>query len=277
MGTGNRPLVFMREAGSFVITFDRSSYGPWQALDSTRGSEALSVLPQALVTGGTRGIGLGIATALAEAGYAVTATGLTEQEVAAVPPRENLSAVVLDVTSAASVAAVLTHFDALAALVNCAGVLFRDQAEFDMETFQRVIEVNLTGTMRMCVGARPKLAAARGAIVNIASMLSFFGGPAVPAYTASKGGVAQLTKALAVAWALEGIRVNAIAPGWIATEMTRGLVKDAARSAAILGRTPMKRWGEPEDVGGVAVFLCSAAARFITGAILPVDGGYAAV
>jgi NAD(P)-dependent dehydrogenase (short-subunit alcohol dehydrogenase family) len=237
----------------------------------------LSVLPQALVTGGTRGIGLGIATALAEAGYAVTATGLTEQEVAAVPPRENLSAVVLDVTSAASVAAVLTHFDALAALVNCAGVLFRDQAEFDMETFQRVIEVNLTGTMRMCVGARPKLAAARGAIVNIASMLSFFGGPAVPAYTASKGGVAQLTKALAVAWALEGIRVNAIAPGWIATEMTRGLVKDAARSAAILGRTPMKRWGEPEDVGGVAVFLCSAAARFITGAILPVDGGYAAV
>jgi NAD(P)-dependent dehydrogenase (short-subunit alcohol dehydrogenase family) len=237
----------------------------------------VSVLPQALVTGGTSGIGLGIATALAEAGYAVTATGLTEQQVAAVPHRENVSTVVLDVTSAASVAAVLARFDELAALVNCAGVLFRNQAEFDMETFQRVIDVNLTGTMRMCVGARPKLAAARGAIVNTASMLSFFGGPAVPAYTASKGGVAQLTKALAVAWAPEGIRVNAIAPGWIATELTRGLVEDAERSAAILGRTPMQRWGEPEDVGGVAVFLCSAAARFITGAILPVDGGYAAV
>ena len=238
---------------------------------------AKHVLPQALVTGGTSGIGLGIATAMVEAGYAVTATGLTEQQVAAVPPRDNLSGVVLDVTSAASVAAVLGRFDALAALVNCAGVLFRDHAEFDIETFQRVIDVNLTGTMRMCVGARPKLAAARGAIVNTASMLSFFGGPAVPAYTASKGGVAQLTKALAVAWAPEGIRVNAIAPGWIATELTRSLVEDPAKSAAILGRTPMQRWGEPEDVGGVAVFLCSAAARFITGAILPVDGGYAAV
>jgi NAD(P)-dependent dehydrogenase (short-subunit alcohol dehydrogenase family) len=146
-----------------------------------------------------------------------------------------------------------------------------------METFQKVIDVNLTGTMRMCVAARVKLAAARGAIVNTASMLSFFGGPAVPAYTASKGGVAQLTKALAIAWAPEGIRVNAIAPGWIATEMTRGLVEDPSRSAAILGRTPMQRWGDPSDVGGVAVFLCSEAARFITGAILPVDGGYAAV
>jgi NAD(P)-dependent dehydrogenase (short-subunit alcohol dehydrogenase family) len=108
-------------------------------------------------------------------------------------------------------------------------------------------------------------------------MLSFFGGPSIPAYTASKGGVAQLTKALAVAWAPDGIRVNAIAPGWIATELTRGLVKDEGRSAAILRRTPMQRWGEPGDIGGVAVFLCSAAARFITGAILPVDGGYAAV
>jgi len=108
-------------------------------------------------------------------------------------------------------------------------------------------------------------------------MLSYFGGPAVPAYTASKGGVAQLTKALAVAWAAEGIRVNAIAPGWIATEFTRGLVEDEVRSAAIVDRTPMQRWGEPNDLGGAVVFLCSAAARFITGAILPVDGGYAAV
>jgi NAD(P)-dependent dehydrogenase (short-subunit alcohol dehydrogenase family) len=140
-----------------------------------------------------------------------------------------------------------------------------------------VIDVNLTGTMRMCVGAHRKLAAARGAIVNTASMLSFFGGPQVPAYTASKGGVAQLTKALAVAWAAEGIRVNAIAPGWIATGLTRGIFEDEERSAAILSRTPLKRWGEPEDVAGAAVFLCSQAARFITGTILPVDGGYTAV
>jgi NAD(P)-dependent dehydrogenase (short-subunit alcohol dehydrogenase family) len=232
---------------------------------------------QAIVTGGATGIGLGIAMAMADAGYVVTATGLTDEQVAAVPRRPQLSAVKLDVTSPESVAAVLAPFDELAALINCAGVLFRDGAEYEIETFQKVIDVNLTGTMRMCVGARAKLASAHGSIVNTASMLSFFGGPSVPAYTASKGGVAQLTKALAVAWAPEGIRVNAIAPGWIATELTRGLVENTDRSTAILERTPMQRWGEPGDVGGAAVFLCSEAARFITGAILPVDGGYAAM
>jgi NAD(P)-dependent dehydrogenase (short-subunit alcohol dehydrogenase family) len=231
---------------------------------------------KALITGGTTGIGFGIASAMVEAGYDVTVTGLTDEQVAAVPQQPHLSAVKLDVTSDASVAAVLASFDQLAALINCAGVIFRNFAEYDIKTFQKVIDVNLTGTMRMCVGAKPKLAAARGAIVNTGSMLSFFGGPAIPAYTASKGGVAQLTKALAVAWAPEGIRVNAIAPGWIATELTRGLVEDEGRSAAILGRTPMQRWGNPGDVAGAAVFLCSEAARFITGAILPVDGGYAA-
>jgi NAD(P)-dependent dehydrogenase (short-subunit alcohol dehydrogenase family) len=231
---------------------------------------------KALITGGTTGIGFGIATAMVEAGYDVTVTGLTDEQVAAVPEHPHLSAVKLDVTSEASVAAVLAPFDELAALINCAGVIFRNFAEYDIKTFQKVIDVNLTGTMRMCVEARPKLVAARGAIVNTGSMLSFFGGPAIPAYTASKGGVTQLTKALAVAWAPEGIRVNAIAPGWIATELTRGLVEDESRSAAILGRTPMARWGNPGDVAGAAVFLCSEAARFITGVILPVDGGYAA-
>jgi NAD(P)-dependent dehydrogenase (short-subunit alcohol dehydrogenase family) len=231
---------------------------------------------KALITGGTTGIGFGIASAMVEAGYDVTVTGLTDEQVAAVPQRPHLSAVKLDVTSDASVAAVLAPFDELAALINCAGVIFRNFAEYDIKIFQKVIDVNLTGTMRMCLGARAKLAAARGAIVNTGSMLSFFGGPAIPAYTASKGGVAQLTKALAVAWAPEGIRVNAIAPGWIATELTRGLVEDDSRSAAILGRTPMQRWGNPGDVAGAAVFLCSEAARFITGVILPVDGGYAA-
>ena len=231
----------------------------------------------ALITGGTGGIGFGIASAMLDAGYEVTVTGLTDQQVAQVPQRQHLSAVKLDVTSAASVAAVVEPLDGLSALINCAGVIFRNRAEYDIEIFQKVIDVNLTGTMRMCVAARGKLAAAKGAIVNTASMLSYFGGPAVPAYTASKGGVAQLTKALAVAWAAEGIRVNAIAPGWIATEFTRGLVEDEGRSAAIVDRTPMQRWGEPNDLGGAVVFLCSAAARFITGAILPVDGGYAAV
>jgi NAD(P)-dependent dehydrogenase (short-subunit alcohol dehydrogenase family) len=232
---------------------------------------------KALITGGTTGIGFGVAAAMLDAGYEVTVTGLTDEQVALVPRRQHLSAVKLDVTSAASVAAVVEPFDELSALINCAGVIFRNRAEYDIEIFQKVIDVNLTGTMRMCVAAREKLAAAGGAIVNTASMLSYFGGPAVPAYTASKGGVAQLTKALAVAWAAEGIRVNAIAPGWIATAFTRGLVEDQGRSAAIVDRTPMHRWGEPNDLGGAVVFLCSAAARFITGAILPVDGGYAAV
>jgi NAD(P)-dependent dehydrogenase (short-subunit alcohol dehydrogenase family) len=233
--------------------------------------------PKAIITGGTTGIGYGIATAMIDAGYDVTVTGVTDEQVATVPNWQHLSAVKLDVTSATSVAGVLAPFRQLSALINCAGIIFRGGAEYNIETFQKVLDVNLTGTMRMCVEARPKLAAARGAIVNTASMLSFFGGPSIPAYTASKGGVAQLTKALAVAWAPEGIRVNAIAPGWISTELTRGLVEDDERSAAILGRTPMQRWGKPGDVAGAAVFLCSEAARFITGAILPVDGGYSAV
>jgi NAD(P)-dependent dehydrogenase (short-subunit alcohol dehydrogenase family) len=231
---------------------------------------------QVIITGGARGIGFGIATAMLNAGYDVTATGFSAQEVAAVPQDKHLSAVRLDVTRPESIADMLAQFDELAALVNCAGVIFRDGSEYDISTFQKVIDVNLTGTMRMCLAARPKLAAARGAIVNTASMLSFFGGPLVPAYTASKGGVMQLTKSLAIAWAPDGIRVNAIAPGWIETELTRNIIADEARSSVILGRTPLKRWGEPADIGGAVVFLCSEEARFITGAILPIDGGYAA-
>jgi NAD(P)-dependent dehydrogenase (short-subunit alcohol dehydrogenase family) len=232
---------------------------------------------KALITGGATGIGFGIATAMCDAGYDVTVTGISEAQVAAVPRLPRLSAAILDVTSEASVHAVLERFDQLSALINCAGVIFRNYDEYKIDVFQKVIDVNLTGTMRMCLRARTLLAASHGSIVNTASMLSLFGGPAVPAYTASKGGVAQLTKALAAAWASENIRVNALAPGWIATDLTRGLVDDEDRSATILARTPLHRWGTPQDVGGAAVFLCSEAARFITGVILPVDGGYAAV
>ena len=231
---------------------------------------------QALITGGTGGIGLSIAQAMLNAGYEVTVTGLTDEEIARVPDTRNLSAITLDVTQPLSVAEALRRFDTLAALVNCAGTIFRNGSEYEIDTFQRVIDVNLTGTMRVCIAARPKLAAVGGSIVNTASMLSFFGGPLVPAYSASKGGVMQLTKSLSGAWAREGIRVNAIAPGWIVTEMTRSLVADESRSASILERTPLKRWGDPADIGGAVVFLCSEAARFITGAILPIDGGYAA-
>lgn len=236
----------------------------------------------ALVTGGTRGIGQGAALALAKAGYDVLATGLTVEEVAAAPPHPAIRHAQLDVTRDDQVAAIVATCPRLDALVNCAGMIQRGGKEFEMDAFRLTIEVNLNGTMRMCLAARDKLAAkpdgkAGGAIVNIASMLTFHGSPFAPGYAASKGAIGQLTKSLAAAWAADGIRVNAVAPGWIATELTKPLVEDAARSAPILARTPMGRWGEPGDVGGAIAFLLSDAAAFITGTILPVDGGYLAV
>ena len=202
---------------------------------------------------------------------------MTQQECDAFTPHENIRTTVLDVTQQASVDAVMKPLTRLDALVNCAGVILRGGAEFTIEGFQRTIDINLTGTMRMCIAAKPLLVQTQGAIINTASMLTFQGSPFVPGYAASKGGIGQLTKSLAAAWAAEGIRVNALAPGWIETELTRPLVEDAARSAPILARTPMGRWGKPDDIGGVAVFLASDAARFVTGAIIPVDGGYLAV
>jgi NAD(P)-dependent dehydrogenase (short-subunit alcohol dehydrogenase family) len=211
----------------------------------------------ALVTGGATGIGLAIARALESAGTTVIAAGIPE----------------LDVTSHESVAAFTEGITRLDILVNCAGIIRRDE-EFEMPVFEQVIDANLNGVMRMCTACKPLLAASRGSIVNIASMLTFFGGPRVPAYSASKGGIAQLTRSLAVAWAPDGIRVNAVAPGWIRTPMTQALQEDTARSAALLARTPMGRWGRPEDVAGPVLFLCSESAAFVTGAVLPVDGGY---
>jgi NAD(P)-dependent dehydrogenase (short-subunit alcohol dehydrogenase family) len=227
-----------------------------------------------LVTGGTGGIGQALARGFVAEGCTVTATGATEAEVAATPPSAGVHLRVMDVTDEAQVQQVLEDLPQLAVVVNAAGIILRNGREFEIEGFRRVLEVNLVGTMRVCLAAHPRLKASRGAILNIASMLSFLGGPAVPGYAASKGGVAQLTKSLAAAWAADGIRVNAIAPGWIKTDLTRPLQDDPARSASLIARTPLGRWGSSDDLIGAARFLCSADADFVTGVVLPVDGGF---
>jgi len=206
-------------------------------------------------------------------------TGGTQEEVDAARAQPGFrcrDAVALDVREAVAIDRLIAALPRLDMLVNCAGVIRRG-VEHDPERFAEVLAINLTGTMRLCTAARGALARTKGAIVNTASMLSFFGSGVAPGYSASKGGVAQLTKSLAIAYASEGIRVNAIAPGWIATPLTESLYSNPAKSAAIVGRTPLGRWGEPHDVTGAVAFLCSPAAAFITGAVMPVDGGYLAM
>ena len=230
-----------------------------------------------LVVGGTSGIGAAIGAAFAAQGASVTVTGATASEVDAARADPGLAGArveALDVRDGAAVAALIGGLGRLHVLVNCAGVIRRG-AEHKPEVFAEVLDINLNGTMRCCAAARPLLAAASGGcIVNTASMLSFFGGGLVPGYSASKGGVAQLTKSLAIAYAADGIRVNAVAPGWIATPLTQALQSDPVRSAPILARTPMGRWGTPADVAGPVLFLAGPAAAFVTGIVLPVDGGY---
>jgi NAD(P)-dependent dehydrogenase (short-subunit alcohol dehydrogenase family) len=227
----------------------------------------------ALVTGGTTGIGAAIAGGLAGAGCRVVAAGLPSPNKAPDQPDNGIEVNCLDVCDVKSVEDLVAKIDRLDFLVNCAGII-RRETEYELDTFELVMDVNLLGTMRVCTACRHLMAKQGGSIVNIASMLSFFGSGLAPAYSASKGAVVQLTKSLAIAWAADHIRVNAIAPGWITTSFTQRLQDDPACVAEILRRTPLKRWGSPEDLVGPALFLCSPAAAFITGAVLPVDGGY---
>jgi NAD(P)-dependent dehydrogenase (short-subunit alcohol dehydrogenase family) len=228
-----------------------------------------------LVTGGAAGIGGAIAAAFAGAGAEVTATAVSDAEIAAASPPPGITLESLDVRDGPAVARLVAALPALDVVVNCAGVIRRGD-ELDPAVFAEVLDVNLTGSMRVCAAARPRLAArGGGAIVNTASMLAFFGGGLVPGYAASKGGIVQMTKSLAIAYAPDRIRVNAIAPGWIRTALTRALQDDPARSAPILARTPLGRWGEPGDLAAPVLFLASPLAAFVTGAVLPVDGGYA--
>ena len=232
-----------------------------------------------LVTGGTSGIGAATALAFRRAGATVIACGLTAQEVDTARANAELSGIdfrQLDVTDRNAVEALVGSLPSLDVVVNSAGMIRRD-AEHDPDVFAQVMDVNLNGGMRVCAAARPLLARSRGSIVFIGSIMSFFGGPKQPAYSASKGAVRNLTMSLAAAYAAEGIRVNAVAPGWVMTELSRGARENPERNAMIVSRTPIGRWAEPAEIADPILFLCSDAARYVTGTVMLVDGGYSSV
>jgi NAD(P)-dependent dehydrogenase (short-subunit alcohol dehydrogenase family) len=229
---------------------------------------------RALVTGGAHPLGIGFASAkaLVKLGYEVIVTGYSADEIALTPQTDGISARVLDVTSDESIAALVRDLPGLDALVNCAG--HATPHEFELDQFARTVEVNLVGTMRMSMAVYPLLKQGGGAIVNIGSMYSIFGSAIAPGYAASKGGVVALTRSFAASWAKDGIRCNAVAPGWIKTNMSRMMWEDPALADPISERTPMGRWGDAQELGDVIGFLCSPEARFVTGVLIPVDGGY---
>ena len=232
-----------------------------------------------LVTGGSGGIGGAFARGFRDAGADVTITGTRAS--AADYPAEDLNHmhfVQLDTRDGAAILSLAKEFERLDVLINCAGnARPGGRSEADPDVFAETVDINLVGTYRFCQAFRDALSAAGGSIINVASMSSYASLPGVPGYGASKAGIVQLTMGLAETYAAKGIRVNGIAPGWIRSKMTKPVEADAQSSDAILRHTPMARWGEPDDMAGPALFLASAAAGFVTGGTLPVDGGYNAV
>ena len=237
---------------------------------------------RALVTGASTGIGRAIALGMAGAGAETVCVDLvsadaTLEQIAAKSRRA--TQIMVNLTERGAVDSVMAQAGDVDILVNCAGIIRRaDALDFTEADWDQVMEINLKAVFFLSQAfARALLGrGGTGAIVNIASLLSFQGGIRVPSYTASKSGVAGLTKLLANEWAAKGINVNAIAPGYIATNNTAALRADPARNQAILDRIPAGRWGEPEDIAGAAVFLASPAARYVHGAIFNVDGGWLA-
>jgi 2-deoxy-D-gluconate 3-dehydrogenase len=238
---------------------------------------------KALVTGSSKGIGASIAQALAHAGADIVLVGRTTESLEAtksaiVKIGRKVEIVVCDVSSAQAINEAFSDVAALKVdiLVNNAGSISRaPAAEAQLEEWNRIIDTNLNSVFQISQACgRAMIDQGNGTIINIASLLSFQGGISVPAYTASKHGVAGVTKALANEWGGRGVTVNAIAPGYISTDNTAALRADADRNASILARIPIGRWGNPEDIASVAVFLASPAARYINGEVLTVDGGW---
>jgi len=239
-----------------------------------------------LVTGGNGGIGLGLARGLARAGAAVAVAGRNaEKNAAAVAELEGLGAraigVIADVTDPASIRAMVEEtvgkLGRLDILVNNAGINIRRRPEeYRLEDWHQVLNTNLTSAMLASQAAYPHLkAGGAGRVINNGSMLSLFGLPFHVAYGASKGGVVQMTRSMAVAWAPDGITVNVLLPGWIDTDLTRKARMDMTTlHEDVLRRTPAKRWGDPKDFEGIAAFLASDVASYITGVAIPVDGGF---
>jgi 2-deoxy-D-gluconate 3-dehydrogenase len=235
----------------------------------------------ALVTGSASGLGAAIAMALSQAGATVACHGNRRAATATAEAiGERAAAFQADLSSTTGAEKLFSQvkqtFGRVDILVNNAGTISRGAAEdVSLEDWEQVLQVNLTSVFQLCqLAAKDMIPRGKGKIVNIASLLSFQGGIRVPSYAASKGGVAQLTKALANEWAPKGIQVNAIAPGYFATTNTEALQADEVRNRQILERIPAGRWGQPEDLGGAALFLASAASDYVTGTVITVDGGW---